>query len=158
NRALPGCRRRNDRHDRWPKKGYSFGAAEQCVPIGYPNRGGPYNVSCRRPGNRSIWRRASRSFSAQARIPTEHPGHRRGRGDVPWWLCSTVRLVATAAGVTADAIANELVVGAEDPLRSGAPEIAVTGNPFGLTEAVVQIHPFAAQAPAAFSRFCNRLF
>src|SRR5262249_35533320 len=64
----------------------------------------------------------------------------------------TVRLVATAAGVAADAVTDKLVVGAKDALRLGAPEVAVAGNPLGFAETVIQIHPFAAQAAAALSR------
>jgi len=51
--------------------------------------------------------------------------------------------------MAAMAVADELVVGAEYSLRFAAPEVAVAGDTFALTEALIQVHPFAAQTLAA---------
>src|SRR5258708_247015 len=66
---------------------------------------------------------------------------------------SAGRMVTGTAGVAADAVADEIVVGTEDPLRLGAPEIAVARHAFSLAPTEVEVHPLAAQALAAFARF-----
>jgi hypothetical protein len=61
----------------------------------------------------------------------------------------------------AHAVADELVVGTEYSLRFAAPEVAVAGYAFVLTQALVQVHPFAAKAQTALAlRFLRwrRLF
>src|SRR5579872_3097500 len=72
-----------------------------------------------------------------------------GQGRLQAWLpMLPMRFIATAAGMAADAIADELIVGAIDPLRLAAPEVAVAGHAFGFTQSEIQVHSLAAQAQA----------
>jgi hypothetical protein len=53
--------------------------------------------------------------------------------------------------VTANAVADELVIGTIDPLRLRTPEVPVARDPFSGRQAEVQIHPLAPQALATLS-------
>jgi hypothetical protein len=59
--------------------------------------------------------------------------------------------------MAAVAVAYQLVVGAEDSLRLGTPEVPVAGDPLILGQPGIQVHPFAPQTQAPLAPRFRRL-